>query len=207
MDAAGAIVTLIFIITIFSASTGGRVAVPGFGGGDQRVPIHTNIEATSIPDPYFMSISGDDSQAKIEQFIIKYNKNTSYWDASIMSTSMMKYGGMYNVNPRLVCALIARESGFNPKSVSSSGAMGLGQLLPDTATALKVDNAFDPDQNIMGTTRYVSFLLNKWKAHPQQVPLTLASYAEGHNAISRNGGYSMKTKGYVEDIIKIYWKI
>jgi soluble lytic murein transglycosylase-like protein len=114
---------------------------------------------------------------------------------------------MYNVNPKLVCALIARESAFNPRAVSSSGALGLGQLLPTTATALKIDNAFDPEQNIKGTTRYIRFLLDKWKAHPQQVSLALASYAEGHNALSRNGGYSVKTKGYVEDIINIYWKI
>lgn len=208
MDAGAAIVILIFVITIFSASTGGRVSVPGFGGsGQATVPIYSNLNVDAIPDPYFLSVAGDNSQEKIEKFILKYNKNASYWDANLMSSSMIKYGSMYNVNPKLVCALIARESAFNPRSVSTSGAKGLGQLLPATATALEVDDAFDPEQNIRGTTRYIKFLLDKWKAHPQQVPLTLASYAEGHNAISRNGGYSMKTKGYVEDIIKIYWKI
>lgn len=208
MDAAAAIVTLIFVITIFSASTGGRVAVPGLGGGKEAtVPIYANLNVERIPDPDFISVAGDDSQNKIEKYILKFNKNTSFWDANLMSSSMVKYGSMYNVNPKLVCALIARESAFNPRSVSSSGAMGLGQLLPATASALEVDDAFDTDQNIRGTTRYLRFLLDKWKAHPQQVSLTLASYAEGHNAISRNGGYSTKTKGYVEDIIKIYWKI
>jgi len=208
VDAAAAIVTLIFVITIFSASTGGRVAVPGLGGGKEAtVPIYANLNVERIPDPDFISVAGDDSQNKIEKYILKFNKNTSFWDANLMSSSMVKYGSMYNVNPKLVCALIARESAFNPRSVSSSGAMGLGQLLPATASALEVDDAFDTDQNIRGTTRYLRFLLDKWKAHPQQVSLTLASYAEGHNAISRNGGYSTKTKGYVEDIIKIYWKI
>ena len=208
MDAAAAIVTLIFVITIFSAATGGRVAVPGLGGGrEATVPIYTNLNVDAVPDPYFFSVAGENSQNKIEQYILKHNKNTSYWDANLYATSMVKYGGMYNVNPKLVCALIARESAFNPRSISSSGAMGLGQLLPNTATALNVDDAFDPDQNIRGTTRYMKFLLEKWKSHPQQVPLSLASYAEGHNAITKNGGYSMKTKGYVEDIIRIYWKI
>jgi len=208
VDAAAAIVTLIFVITIFSAATGGRVAVPGLGGGrEATVPIYTNLNVDAVPDPYFFSVAGENSQNKIEQYILKHNKNTSYWDANLYATSMVKYGGMYNVNPKLVCALIARESAFNPRSISSSGAMGLGQLLPNTATALNVDDAFDPDQNIRGTTRYMKFLLEKWKSHPQQVPLSLASYAEGHNAITKNGGYSMKTKGYVEDIIRIYWKI
>lgn len=208
MDAAAAIVTLIFVVTILSASTGGRVSVPGLGGGrEATVPIYANLNVEAIPDPDFISVAGDDSQNRIEKYILKFNKNTSFWDANLMSGSMVKYGSMYNVNPKLVCALIARESGFNPRSISSSGARGLGQLLPATATALEVDDAFDSDQNIRGTTRYVRFLLDKWKAHPQRVVLTLASYAEGHNAISRNGGYSAKTKGYVEDIIKIYWKI
>jgi len=208
MDATSAIVTLFFVYTIFSTSMGGKVSVPGLGwGGESRVPLHTNLNVSAIPDPDYMSISGAESQDKIEKFILKYNKKTSFWDANCMSISLMKYGGMYNVNPKLVCALIARESAFNPRSVSSSGAMGLGQLLPATASALKVYDAFDPEQNIMGTTRYIRFLLDKWKAHPQRVSLALASYAEGHNAISKNGGYSTKTKGYVEDIINIYWKI
>lgn len=208
MDAAAIIVTLIFVVTILSASTGGKVSVPGLGGGrEATVPVYANLNVEAMPEPDFISVAGDDSENRIEKFIQKYNKKTSFWDADMMSGSMVKYGGMYNVNPRLICALVARESAFNPRCISSSGAMGLGQLLPDTAAALSVDNAFDPDQNIRGTTRYIRFLLDKWKAHPQQVTLALASYAEGHNAISKNGGYSTKTKGYVEDIVRIYWKI
>ncbi len=206
MDAAGAIIVLIFVVTIISASTGGRIAVPGLGG-ETRVPIYTNLNVEAVPEPSFIAVAGEDSQGGIEKFILKFNKKTSYWDANLMSSSMVKYGGMYNVNPKLVCALIARESAFNPRCISSSGAMGLGQLLPATASALEVQDGFDPEQNIRGTTRYIRFLLDKWKSHPQQVPLALASYAEGHNAISKNGGYSSKTKVYVEDIIKIYWKI
>jgi soluble lytic murein transglycosylase-like protein len=207
LDATGAIIVLIFVITIISSSTGGRIAVPGLGGGEGKVPISSTLNVEAVPDSTFIAVAGEDAQGGIEKFILKYNKKTSYWDANLMSASMVKYGSIYNVNPKLVCALIARESAFNPRSVSSSGAMGLGQLLPATASALEVEDGFDPDQNIRGTTRYVRFLLDKWKSHPQQVPLALASYAEGHNAISKNGGYSTKTKGYVEDIIKIYWKI
>lgn len=209
MDATGAIVVLIFVITIFSSLNGGNVSVPGLGGGNNtaKVPISERLNVQAYPDPYFISISGEDAQGKIERYIMKKNKNISYWDAGLMSGALMKYGGIYNVNPKIVCALIARESTFNSNATSSSGAMGLGQLLPSTAKSLKVDNAYDPEQNIMGTTRYISFLLEKWKANPNQVPLALASYAEGHNAISRNGGYSFKTKGYVEDIIKMYWQI
>ncbi len=207
MDAAGAIIVLIFVITIFSASTGGRIAVPGTGGNEAHVPVYANLNVDAVPEPSYASVAADDPQGKIEQFILKFNKNTSYWDANLMASSMVKYGSMYDVNPKLICALIARESGFNPRSVSPTGAVGLGQLLPTTSTALEVEDRFDPDQNIKGTTRYIRFLCDKWKSHPQQVPLALASYLEGHGAISRNGGYSTKTKEYVEDIIRIYWRI
>jgi soluble lytic murein transglycosylase-like protein len=206
VDATAALVTLIFVWTIFSSSAGNKVSNPSYNSGP-RIPMSTQLNVEGMPDPYYFSVSGEDAQSKIEQFIMKRNKNLSYWDANVMSGALMKYGETYNVNPKLVCALIARESSFNSHAVSSSGAKGLGQLLPATASALKVDDPFDPDQNIMGTTQYIGFLLNKWKAHPQQVPLTIASYAEGHNAISKNGGYSTKTKAYVEDIIKLYWKI
>lgn len=208
MDATGAIIVLIFVFTILSASTGGKGPVPRAGGtGETKVPVYANLNVNAIPEPDYNVVAGEDSQDKIQKFILSFNKNTSYWDANLMASSMVKYGSMYDVNPKLVCALIARESGFNPRSVSPTGAVGLGQLLPTTSTALEVEDRFDPDQNIKGTTRYIKFLCDKWKSHPQQVPLALASYLEGHGAISRNGGYSTKTKEYVEDIIRIYWRI
>jgi soluble lytic murein transglycosylase-like protein len=209
MDAAGAIIILIFVVTIFSASTGkgGRGPVPRGGVGENKVPVYANLTVDAVPGPDYSVVAGEDSQGKIERFILHFNKNTSYWDANLMASSMVKYGSIYDVNPKLVCALIARESGFNPRSVSPTGAVGLGQLLPTTSTALEVEDRYDPDQNIKGTTRYIKFLCDKWKAHPQQVALALASYLEGHGAISRNGGYSTKTKEYVEDIIRIYWRI
>ena len=124
-----------------------------------------------------------------------------------MASSMVKYGQQYNVNPKLIAALVCRESAYNPFAVSSSGAIGLGQLLPSTAKSLNVMNPYDIDENLMGTTRYVRLMLNRWKDHPQQVPLALASYAEGYGAVTRNGGYKESTKRYIEDIIRYYWKI
>jgi len=210
MDATGVLIVLIFVITIFSTSTGGNLGFPG-APADKRVPIHANVNAEKIPESTFVSVAGQNVEEQIGKFILSYTSKSSrkvtFWDASLMASSMVRYGGRYDVNPKLVCALIARESAFNPQAISSSGAMGLGQLLPKTAESLQVNNAFDPDQNIHGTTKYMRFLLDKWKSHPHQVPLALASYAEGHNGIERSGGYTMKSKFYVEDIIKIYWKI
>lgn len=215
MDITGGLIVLIFVITIISGSTGGNLSLPGMPSSSppsqQRVSINTRVNAERIPNPSFVAVAGENAEESIGSFIVRYtskgSKKVSFWSASRMASSMVRYGSQYDVNPKLICALIARESAFNPRAVSSSGAMGLGQLLPSTAKSLSVSNAFDPDQNIRGTTRYISFLVDKWKSQSQTVPLALASYAEGHNGIRRKGGYTLQSKKYVEDIIKIYWTI
>ena len=204
MDATGAIVILLFVVTIFSASLGGG------GGGlphGATVPINTRVDAQSLPNPDYGAVFGEDASGRIQKYILSFQKKVSMYDANLMASSMVKYGQQYNVNPKLIAALVCRESAYNPFAVSSSGAIGLGQLLPSTAKDLKVMNPYDIDENLMGTTRYVRLMLNRWKDHPQQVPLALASYAEGYGAVTRNGGYKESTKRYIEDIIRYYWKI
>jgi len=200
MDATAAVIVLLFVVTIFSASIKG--GAPSGSG-----PVFSNVDVTSIPDPTYLSVVGENTEDRIESYILNFSKKVSPWDANVMASSMVRYGQKHNVNPKLVAALVCRESAFNPYSVSPSGAQGLGQLLPATSSSLGINNAFDIDQNLMGTTRYVRLMLDRWEGNVQQVALALASYAEGYGAISRNGGYKETTKRYVEDIIKYYWKI
>lgn len=204
MDATGAIVILLFVVTIFSASLGGG------GGGlphGRTVPISSQVDASALPNPDYSAVFGEDASGRIQNYILTFQKKVSMYDANLMASSMIKYGQQYNVNPKLIAALVCRESAYNPFAVSSSGAIGLGQLLPSTARSLNVSNPYDIDENLMGTTRYVRLMLDRWKDHPQQVPLALASYAEGYGAVTRNGGYKESTKRYIEDIIRYYWKI
>lgn len=204
MDAAGAIIILLFVVTIFSASLGGG----GGGGAPSRSgPVFSHVDETSLPDPNYYSVMGEDLHGRIQTYILNFQKKTSMWDANLMALSMVKYGEKYNVNPKLIAALVCRESAYNPFAVSSSGAIGLGQLLPSTAQSLNVTNPYDIDQNLMGTTRYVRLMLDRWDGNSQQVPLALASYAEGYGAVTRNGGYKDSTRRYIKDIIKYYWKI
>jgi len=203
MDATAAIVILLFVVTIFSASMkGGAPSGKGPVG-----PVTSNVDMTTLPNPNYLAVVGENPQDSIEKFIMLFSKKVSPWDANSMALSMVKYGQKHNVNPKLVCALVCRESGFNPRSVSSSGAQGLGQLLPPTSQSLDVTDPFDIDQNLMGTTRYVRLMLDRWDGNPQQVPLALASYAEGYGQVSRSGGYKDSTKQYIQDIIKYYWQI
>ena len=74
----------------------------------------------------------------------------------------------YGVDPNLIAAMTFRESAFNTNAVSSRGAQGLMQLMPKTARALGVQNAFDAQQNIFGGTKYVKSLLDRfhWIIYP-----------------------------------------
>jgi soluble lytic murein transglycosylase-like protein len=148
--------------------------------------------------------TGDVAYKPIEQYILRYRKPG---EAVPIAEAIMRHSKTYDVNPKLVAALIRRESGFNPRAVSTSGACGLGQLLPSTCKTTGVTQPFDINDNAKGTVRYMKYLLDKFKAYNDQVSFALAGYLEGPNQVARNRGYSSKTAGYVRDIIDIYNKI
>jgi soluble lytic murein transglycosylase-like protein len=104
----------------------------------------------------------------------------------------------------LVRAIIVVESAFNPKAVSRRGAVGLMQLLPETARRYGVSNAFDPQQNILAGTRYLRDLIARYG---NNLELVLAAYNAGTDAVERYGKrippYS-ETRQYVPAVLSIY---
>jgi len=107
------------------------------------------------------------------------------------------------VDPNLVRAIVKVESNFNPRAVSSKGAMGLMQLMPSTARSLNVENPFDARQNIEGGVRHFRSLMNTFGGN---LELSLAAYNAGAGAVQRSGGvpnYS-ETRNYVRKITDLY---
>jgi len=109
----------------------------------------------------------------------------------------------HNVDPNLVRALVKVESNFNPNAVSRKGAMGLMQLMPQTARQLNLKNPFDPQENVDAGVRHLKQLLENYGG---DVRLSLAAYNAGSGAVARSRGipnYS-ETRNYVRRITNIY---
>lgn len=113
------------------------------------------------------------------------------------------YCGLYGVDPGLVRIVIEKESQFNPDAVSRSGAMGLMQLMPETAELLGIEDAYDPEQNIMGGVKFLSDMLEMFD---DNVELALAAYHAGPGAVKKHNKVPPipETVEYVDYIISRY---
>jgi hypothetical protein len=116
-----------------------------------------------------------------------------------------KAASTYGVDENLLKAIAKAESGFDANATSKSGAMGIMQLMPATAKALGVSDAYDPEQNIMGGAKYISSLLEKYDGN---VSYALAAYNAGSGNVDKYGGippfeetqnYVTKILGYLQD--------
>lgn len=104
----------------------------------------------------------------------------------------------YGVEASLIKAMIKMESDFNPNDVSSSGAVGLMQLMPETAKGLGVTDSYDPEQNIMGGTKYIA---QKLKEYDGNLELALSAYNAGSGTVRKYGGVPPQCRVYIAKIL------
>ena len=135
----------------------------------------------------------------------KWSLNSKYRE--IFSPEINRAALAYQLDEALLHAVISAESGYNSRSVSNKGAMGLMQLMPDTARRYRVTNSFDPAQNIYAGAQYLSSLL----AHfDNNLPLALAAYNAGENNVRKYGGQIPpfpETRAYVIKVMDNYQKL
>jgi soluble lytic murein transglycosylase-like protein len=124
------------------------------------------------------------------------SQRTSAYDSLIE-----EHASVHRVRPDLVRAVIQAESAFNPTARSVKGAMGLMQLMPATAVAYGVSNAFDPAENIRAGVAYLRGLLDRYS---QNEELALAAYNAGPTAVEKYGAVPpyRETRDYVAKIQK-----
>ena len=107
----------------------------------------------------------------------------------------------YRVPPRLVAAIVAVESEFNPRAVSRRGARGLMQLMPATAANLDVQDSFDARENIEGGVRHLRVLMDRYH---NDLPVVLAAYNAGDRAVLAHQGIPpyRETRQYVIRVLR-----
>jgi soluble lytic murein transglycosylase-like protein len=107
------------------------------------------------------------------------------------------------LDPKLVDSVVRVESAYNPSAVSHKGALGLMQLMPDTARRLEVDDPFDPEQNVRGGIRELDRLIERYSGNLQ---LALAAYNAGEGAVERHRGIPpfQETRDYVARVLSLY---
>jgi soluble lytic murein transglycosylase-like protein len=110
---------------------------------------------------------------------------------------------LHGVDFALVKAVIRAESSFDPYAISSKGAEGLMQLMPETAQRLNVANSFDPQENIKGGVKYLKYLLERFN---YDLKLSLAAYNAGETTVAQVNGVPnyRETKNYIAEVLRYY---
>ncbi len=112
----------------------------------------------------------------------------------------------HQVDANLVHAVIQTESAYNSNAISSAGAVGLMQLMPDTARRFGVTDRHDPDQNVDGGTRYLRHLIDMFNPN---LDLAVAAYNAGENAVIKYNNSIPpypETRNYVKQVLALYNK-
>jgi soluble lytic murein transglycosylase-like protein len=119
---------------------------------------------------------------------------------------ILEAGAKHGVDPKLIYYVIQQESRFKVNAKSGKNAQGLMQMIPATAERFKVEDVYDPEQNIEGGVKYLRWLLKRFDGN---VNLALAGYNAGEGAVERNGNRIPdfeETKNYVAKITRNYGK-
>ncbi len=165
-------------------------------GNENDVSVENNAAAKEFKSILDEKMAQDKPENSIEKISFKNSREN-------IESLIEKYAQKNNLDPDFIKAVVKQESGFNPDAKSKCGAMGLMQLMPQTAKGLGVVDAFDPEQNIEGGVKYLKSMLNRFNNDPK---LALAAYNAGPGAVQKYGDIPpyKETQNYVKNILASY---
>lgn len=147
-----------------------------------------------------------DQRAAFKMAARRLNKKLSDSQAGEIAQALVDAGRAHNMDPRFLASIIAVESGFNIYSLSRSGAMGLGQIMPFNLKEAGITNAWNPRQNIFGAARLLRGHLNTFGNRSDGTLLAVAAYNAGPNAV-RRAGYKVPNGSQVQRYVwKVYYQ-
>ncbi len=152
--------------------------------------------------------------APYRSLVRRWNRRLSESDVDKITTSILYFSDQNNIDPRLPVAMIIAESDFDLYSTSRTGAMGLSQLMPETARGMGVTNAYDPVQNIGAAVHILRGHLDSYGGAPanagiipfSQIALTMAAYNAGPGAVRKYHGVPpyRETQRYIQRVSSLY---
>lgn len=138
----------------------------------------------------------------------RFNKKLSEALVEEIARGLLTAAYSQNMDPRFLAAIVAVESDFNPRCLSSSGAMGLGQVMPFNFPEVGMDKAdgWNPTKNLLATAMLLRGHLDDFKSHPNGTLLAVAAYNAGPNAVKR-AGYKVPSGKNSAQVQRYVWKV
>ena len=182
---------LLAFLMVLSGST--LMAVPS-----SRAEIYQYIDANGT-----ISLTNVPSDIRYRRVDLHPNRLHPTISERELEPMINRVSRQHHLHPALIRAVIKAESDFDPHAVSRAGAIGLMQLMPQTAVRLDVRNLYDPEDNIGGGTKYLRQLLDRFRGN---LPLALAAYNAGEHVVDRYRALPPidETRQYVHKVLRYY---
>jgi soluble lytic murein transglycosylase len=165
---------------------------------DSQAEIYQYIDAKGT-----ISLTNVPSDTRYRRIDLHPNRLHPVLSEEELEPVIRRFSRQHQLHPALIRAIIKAESDFDPRAVSRAGAVGLMQLMPQTAVRLDVRDLYDPEDNIGGGTKYLRQLLDRFRGN---LPLALAAYNAGERVVDRYRTLPPidETRHYVRKVLRYY---